>query len=741
MAISNTLGGFSSYSTPDTISMDDLTELERKKKEEEDRKREQLLALQSTQPIVPANMPTSSTTAPISPAMPANTQQAMPMAQPTEPMTPVNPQSVSQYNVAGTTGGQGLQMPQQPGMQTQQPTEIPLQASTQPQTQFQSIQDNLDDLLKYRQDQNVPEYLRKRAGDRAYELMNQNYRLEQASNKLQSMVSSGDTQAITRVLTNKPRDEEGSWLKFALYGFISPQLAQAEAIKLGIAPTKWEDSMLQTPNGESISVQLQRRPDGKIVGGTKADGTPLTTRELELAQTGLGKHVTTTAETYIDQEGNRYRSQTDERGNARMINIATGQRFSGDASKLQRQTDVSSMARVDYGLATDLLKKHSGNVLDMMKEYETIKGPMSPEARQEFMQRYGYGTTVQPPQRPTQAMPSATTMPGTPSVPTQGPVSPAQVAQPSQQPIRPSAASLLPSAQKPTTQIPPTTGGAITGLPGGQVGGGGAPSGSIASMKQGLEIGTAAAKEKIQVAGKRSESFNKILDEEVRPQAQAGDTVSQVRKQQFAIFNRPGVDSNKIFGLYNAAAEGTGAQGASIIRDIIGGTFKPEAEVSQRLALLNLTPEEKSALMEYNIANQRINAATLKQTAGPGSVSDAEQRANRESNVDPTKIPALGAYNAMAQSQFSGDLARYKADWADKQPATNALQLDKAWRKESSQLSQMYGDIAKQRAEYISNNGATTNAVKEGYKRFPIPEYDPQTETWKKTKPLSSFNR
>ncbi len=35
----------------------------------------------------------------------------------------------------------------------------------------------------------------------------------------------------------------------------------------------------------------------------------------------------------------------------------------------------------------------------------------------------------------------------------------------------------------------------------------------------------------------------------------------------------------------------------------------------------------------------------MKQTAGPGSVSDAEQRANRESNVDPTKIPALGAYN------------------------------------------------------------------------------------------------
>ena len=93
----------------------------------------------------------------------------------------------------------------------------------------------------------------------------------------------------------------------------------------------------------------------------------------------------------------------------------------------------------------------------------------------------------------------------------------------------------------------------------------------------------------------------------------------------------------------------------------------------------------------------------------------------------------------MAQSQFSGDLARYKGDWADKQPASNALQLDKAWRKETQQLTNMYADIAKQRADFISKNGATTNAVKEGYKRYPIPEYDPQTESWKKTKPLAEI--
>jgi len=146
-------------------------------------------------------------------------------------------------------------------------------------------------------------------------------------------------------------------------------------------------------------------------------------------------------------------------------------------------------------------------------------------------------------------------------------------------------------------------------------------------------------------------------------------------------------------------------------------------------------------LAEYNMLNQRINAATLKQNSGAGSVSDAEQRANKESNVDPTKIPALGAYNGMAQSQFSGDLARYKGDWALTSRATNALELDREWRREQSRLTEMYRDIARQRATYISQQGATTQAVQQGYQRFPVPEYSPERGTWIKTRPLESFNR
>jgi hypothetical protein len=247
----------------------------------------------------------------------------------------------------------------------------------------------------------------------------------------------------------------------------------------------------------------------------------------------------------------------------------------------------------------------------------------------------------------------------------------------------------------------------------------------------------------------RSQAMNKVLDEEVRPQAQAGDTVSAVRKQQFAIFDRPGIDPNRLFGLATGAGEGVTAQSAAMLRDFLAGAVSRNSDgtpmngeqLSQRFAGLNLTPAEKSALAEYNIANQKINAATLKQTAGAGSVTEAEQRVNRESNVDVTKIPALGAFNAMGQSQFDGDRARYKADWAANQTFSSALDLDKAWRKESQRLSENYAAVAKERIKFINTNGNTYNAVREGYRLFPVPEYDPGTETWKKTKPLSSFNR
>ena len=159
----------------------------------------------------------------------------------------------------------------------------------------------------------------------------------------------------------------------------------------------------------------------------------------------------------------------------------------------------------------------------------------------------------------------------------------------------------------------------------------------------------------------------------------------------------------------------------------------------------NMGPAEQSVAAEYAIANADINALTLKSTAGAGPVSDAEQKINQERNVKITEIPMLGGYNAMAQSQFAGDLSKYKGDWSVNAKATNTAQLESQWRREKANLIKMYADTARERINYIQANGNSAAAVKEGYKRHPVPRYDPNLNDgqggWLKKKPITSYDK
>ena len=279
----------------------------------------------------------------------------------------------------------------------------------------------------------------------------------------------------------------------------------------------------------------------------------------------------------------------------------------------------------------------------------------------------------------------------------------------------------------------PVTGAGTTAAPVGE---------SFDERKKRLALEEARQKEQIQISGKRSESFNKHIDDTITPDAINGDSISATRKQQFELFNRPGVDAGKIFGIANGAGAAPGDQRWTMFRDILlGKVSEPADRIRERAAALGLNPAEQSAVAEYAIANADINSKTLKSTAGPGSVSEAEQKINQERNVDPTKVPMLGGYNAMAQSQFNGDLAKYKGDWSVTSKATNTAELERDWRKEKSKLTQMYADTARDRVNYIASMGNTPAAIKEGYKRFPVPTYDANTGEWIKKKPLTSYDR
>jgi hypothetical protein len=250
-----------------------------------------------------------------------------------------------------------------------------------------------------------------------------------------------------------------------------------------------------------------------------------------------------------------------------------------------------------------------------------------------------------------------------------------------------------------------------------------------------------------EVGGKRAESFNKIIDTEYREGAANGDIIVENRKKQYDILNRIDPGTNKgmaeiISGLYTAANEDPGNQKLTIVRDILTGKVgKNEDEVSQRIAQLNISPAAKSALQEYNALNAQIAGRTLRETAGPGAVSDAEQAANRARNVDITKAPMLGAYNMMGQSQFSGDIQRYKADLAATTDAPNATTFDRDFRKTQTELVKAYREVTEARLDWINKNGGATNpaAIRDGYKKYPVPEYDVSTGNWRYLKPLDKI--
>jgi hypothetical protein len=84
----------------------------------------------------------------------------------------------------------------------------------------------------------------------------------------------------------------------------------------------------------------------------------------------------------------------------------------------------------------------------------------------------------------------------------------------------------------------------------------------------------------------------------------------------------------------------------------------------------------------------------------------------------------------MAQSQFSADMQRYKADLSSTTTAQNATAYDKEFRKIRSDLIKSYVSAAESRLDYIQNKGSTPAAIREGYRLFPVPEYNPDTGSW-----------
>ena len=575
-----------------------------------------------------------------------------------------------------------------------------------------------------------PEHLAPIFKLRAGENLNNDMEKQKAVNNIQQM----DPNQLANAL--KEKTTGGSWTKAIIYGVLGMEnSAQAEAAKLGVG--KYQT--VQGQDGQSYLVKTAANGT-PLEGFSAATGNKLNPNEL-INVVGQGSALkgqqTHTGKMQDIKTGEVYYEQTSPQG-IKLVDT-NGKRYSGPTSNLR-----------PFGIGSDISTQ---NVLQLQKlQNELAYAPAKERANVVAKHEATYG---QLPENIRNLALSGQPLAGV--VGAVGQFQQPQLQQPQLQQPQPQQPQPVQRGPLPTSNIPsampqgmptlPATNAqgkviapvnpAISVQPSSGVGlGGNTP----AAVTANLDLAKKQQEENINIAGKRSESFNKHIDETITPEAVNGDTVSSLRKQQFNLFNRPDVDPSKIFGIANGVGQIPGDQRWTMFRDVLlGKVSEPADEIRQRAAQLGLNPSEQSAVAEYAIANAEINAKTLKSTAGAGSVSDAEQAANRQRNIDVTKVPMLGGYNAMAQSQFNADLAKYKGDWSVNSKASNTAQLESEWRKEKQKLTNSYIDIAKQRLDYISKNGNSSAAIKQGYTFYPVPTYDNVTNTWSIKKPLSEI--
>ena len=379
------------------------------------------------------------------------TGQGVQGTQSMRPAVPVAPTATEQSGLMPSNQGikiPGLNLPSQ--LQTALPsTPNPTSIAIQ---KFQDNQDNLDSLMQMRNDTNLPEHIRKRSGDRAYELMNKDYKKNLAQAKYDEMVSNGDQLGLARAISGKPKDEEGSFLKMIALGFISPQLAGAEAIKLGLAPTKWEQTMYTDKDGKDVAVEIQKRADGKILGGTKSDGTKLTAEELNLAGGALGSKLNIVGGTFVnDKTGEVGRVVSDEKTGRTYVQTDKGRK---PMEGFRPQSSTGTAADQRAKLIQDMNIKLQGKTLEeqmaIQREYNSLLvgqklQPLQPNDTPLIAPQIATGQPAQGQPMVAQGQPVQGQRP---PMPVQAPVSPAQ-SQAQAQPTgpRPTASQIAATAE------------------------------------------------------------------------------------------------------------------------------------------------------------------------------------------------------------------------------------------------------------------------------------------------------
>ena len=555
------------------------------------------------------------------------------------------------------------------------------QRLSQYQSQFEQNQNNIDQLIALQKDQTAPLSFRNLANERATELLTTERNKRRAQDEAEKIKN--DPVAITKVLKSEPEDEKGSWLKFLLLGFISPQAAGLEAARLGLIPTTYQRATIQNSDGTQKVVQVKLRADGKVIGGTDLENNQLSPEDLQKAMTGIAmKGVEQGNAVFADPTGKVTKSRFvkenrpgmapvfKEIGTGRIASLAESQALiqMGVGGTLETQ-NLAQVQRINNNLRYDWEK---GRIQAIQAGDIAANKWLG-----EFNAKHGTNFSIN------QITGSA------PQIDNSGTV------------VQPSVTPTQTSAQMPTQ-------GAIVSK----------PSQTPAEMIQ-----------KQEREGKQAAMYDKYINEDLLPKAEKASNIKNIRQEQ--LFGTNGIlrrENAQLAGLL--AGGGTQAQEIqNLFRDFVTGNYKDIPELETRLEKLNIQDQRLKNVMSIQLGLQRqLGPETIKETAPTGAITDFEQKMNQQNQVDIFRNPLYASATLMTRDLFNKELTQAKRDFAERnQQFTSRGQLDTAWTKEKSRLEKEFNQIYEERAKYIAKHGTTAAAVVAGYENYPIPRYNGTT--------------
>lgn len=603
-------------------------------------------------------------------------------------------------------------------------------------THFYNNLQSPDAMLALSQNVSAPAEMRQAAAAQYQSTVDQQAQAQAAIDKIQK--SANPNLELAKLTQRK--DDEGSIIKAYVYHRLGlADLAKTEQQKLG-AGQSWQHTTLQ--DGSTAVVKYDGT--GRPIEGYTPEGA-MSPAQLASVTGTKPAQVETEAGVYYDvtaPSGPKF-TLVRKGANSEFLEVGTGRRATAEER-------------------SKLVKMSTAGSLDQQAQAAYLKGGATQQGVQAAQTGQAQGAL---PARVGAVEP--TPLPAAPAAPAAQPVAPADIAQPPAAPAAAPAAAPTPAAAPaavtaPAANLPGTQGYAAPAA------GEAAPAGYTASKQkfgepfdvyqQRLAREKAVFESNVRVAeGIRTDYQTKYLPD-LNSKAEKNAEVGQLRRD----ISRIMLQSPQIVGILSGGGSAA-TEVYNILRDSITGDAADPEALTRRVEAVNFpdTDEGRKAKADFALmiqAQLAIAPNTLKEVAGAGTVTEFEQKANRDTIGDMSRLPIYAAFSINSKDQWAKDMKVAERDWAEANRNTIKSQGEHSsrWNAEKKAMTDAYNNIYRARAEYIkkySRDNMKPNqaagVVRDAFELYPVPEYNPETKKWEypgrsaevARPPLSNFKK